>query len=228
MCVQVSNYMVQNDTGVENCRVQMAKWDTYIISNSVSRRVCSTLFSIWAEKGKKVNSLNCWRSSSEPWIHGGHLGSSPRPASQDSAAWVCGWQPGCVLGWELAYSFLIVWSHVNFSLVGPSVLLGHMLLLNHLPFLSKDIQVHSEHLQMGSLWPSILVQGDFCGCISSREEKQDLRSARWFYGTRGASARSGKLRLAVMVVVTSYVNRQDRAMPYCGKTASCRHAYSAR
>lgn len=25
MCVQVSNYMVQNDTRLENCRVQMTK-----------------------------------------------------------------------------------------------------------------------------------------------------------------------------------------------------------
>lgn len=43
-----------------------------------------------------------------------------------------------------------------------------------------------------------------------------------FYGTQDASARSDKLRLNVMVVMTFYVNRQGPVLCFCGKAASCK------
>lgn len=153
--------------------------------------------------------------------------TSTKTGSQDSPASACGWRPNCVLGWELAFSFLIMWPHVNFSLLRHCVLPGHMLLLNHLPYLSKDMKVCSKYRQTSCLWPSIFVQGDLCGCLASRLEFQ-RRSRTWrvyvdFIRNSGRTQQFLEIYLVqnVKVVMTFYVNRQGWVMPFflCGKAA---------
>ena len=132
--VPVCDCRTQGDNEFENCRVQITKHDTQSQTNT-GRRWYNTLFTSRSrerevcagpQEGRVMESC-AWVPVERLNFTEGTLScysecTSTRSGSQACPASACGWWPNWGLYWELAYSFLIMWPHVNFSLLRRVVL----------------------------------------------------------------------------------------------------------